>query len=99
MLAAIAVGILLLLSGPQSGSPASQKRASPKPAGPFTTSLSAADMANKQAVVNTSAGSFVIDLEPDLAPNHVAYFLKLAGEGAYNGTVFHRIVRHGIIQG
>jgi len=56
-------------------------------------------MANKQAVVNTSAGSFVIDLKPELAPNHVGYFMKLAGEGAYNGTVFHRIIRHGIVQG
>ncbi|MEO5898351.1 MAG: peptidylprolyl isomerase [Vicinamibacterales bacterium] len=65
----------------------------------FTTPLSAAEMANKQAVVNTSAGSFVIDLKPDLAPNHVGYFIKLAGEGAYNGTIFHRIIRHGIVQG
>ena len=56
-------------------------------------------MTNKQAVVNTSAGSFVIDLKPELAPNHVGYFMKLAAEGAYNGTVFHRIIRHGIVQG
>jgi peptidyl-prolyl cis-trans isomerase B (cyclophilin B) len=53
----------------------------------------------KQAVVNTTAGSFVIDLRPDLAPTHVAHFTKLAREGAYDGTVFHRIIRHGIIQG
>ena len=43
-------------------------------------------MTNKQAVVNTTAGTFVIDLRPDLAPNHVGYFIKLAREGAYNGT-------------
>jgi peptidyl-prolyl cis-trans isomerase B (cyclophilin B) len=53
----------------------------------------------KQAVVNTTAGTFVIDLRPDLAQNHVRYFMKLAQEGAYDGTVFHRIIRHGIIQG
>ena len=53
----------------------------------------------KQAVVNTTAGTFVIDLRPDLAPNHVAYFTKLARAGAYNGTIFHRVIRHGIIQG
>jgi peptidyl-prolyl cis-trans isomerase B (cyclophilin B) len=53
----------------------------------------------KQAVVNTTAGSFVIDLRPDLAPRHVEYFMKLAREEAYDGTVFHRIIRHGIIQG
>jgi cyclophilin family peptidyl-prolyl cis-trans isomerase len=66
---------------------------------PFTTPLSPADMTGKQAVVNTSAGTFVIDLRPDLAPNHVGYFIKLAREGAYNGTIFHRVIRLGIVQG
>ena len=65
----------------------------------FTTPLAPADMANKQAVVVTTAGEFVIDLRPDLAPNHVGYFIKLAREGAYAGTTFHRLVKHGIIQG
>jgi peptidyl-prolyl cis-trans isomerase B (cyclophilin B) len=52
----------------------------------------------KQAVVETSAGTFVIDLAPDLAPNQTAYFMKLAGEGAYDGTTFHRAVRYGMVQ-
>ena len=69
-----------------------------KPA-PFVNPLSAAEMTNRQAVVNTTEGVFVIDLLPDLAPNHVGYFIKLAREGAYDGTVFHRVVKHGIIQG
>jgi peptidyl-prolyl cis-trans isomerase B (cyclophilin B) len=69
-----------------------------KPAAPFTTPLSAAEMANKQAVVTTTLGAFVIDLRPDLAPNHVGYFIKLARAGAYDGTIFHRVVRLGIIQ-
>ena len=56
-------------------------------------------MAGKQAVVATSAGTFVIDLRPDLAPNHVGYFIKLAKAGTYDGTIFHRVVRLGIIQG
>ena len=71
----------------------------PKPPAPFTTALTAAEMANKQAVVTTTAGTFVIDLRPDLAPNHVGYFIKLAKAGAYDGTIFHRVVRLGIIQG
>ena len=65
----------------------------------YTTATKPADMTNKQAVVTTSAGEFVIDLRPDLAPNHVGYFMKLAAEGAFNGTIFHRVVKHGIIQG
>ena len=30
----------------------------------------------KQAVIETSAGTFVIDLTPDTAPNQTAYFIK-----------------------
>src|SRR4051794_41969267 len=56
-------------------------------------------MAHKQAVVETSAGRFVIDLNPELAPNHVGYFMKLAKDGTYNGTIFHRLIKYGIIQG
>jgi cyclophilin family peptidyl-prolyl cis-trans isomerase len=53
----------------------------------------------KQAVVETSAGTFVIELTPEAAPNQVAHFMKLAGEGAYDGTTFHRMVKYGMIQG
>jgi peptidyl-prolyl cis-trans isomerase B (cyclophilin B) len=65
----------------------------------FKTPLSPADMASKQAVVNTTAGTFVIDLRPDLAPNHVGYFMKLARDAAYDGTTFHRVIPLGIVQG
>lgn len=65
----------------------------------FTTPLTLAQMTNKQAVVETTAGTFVIDLRPDLAPNHVGYIMRLAGDGAYAGTIFHRVIRDGIIQG
>ncbi len=53
----------------------------------------------KQAVVDTSAGTFVIDLAPDGAPNQTAYFMKLAAEGAYDGTTFHRAIKYGMVQG
>jgi peptidyl-prolyl cis-trans isomerase B (cyclophilin B) len=74
-----------------------QTAAKTKP--PFKTPLSLAEMTNKQAVVETSAGTFVINLRPDLAPNHVGYFMKLARDGAYNGTIFHRVILRGLIQG
>jgi cyclophilin family peptidyl-prolyl cis-trans isomerase len=70
----------------------------PKPA-VFTSPYPLAEMTNKQAVVETSAGTFVIALRPDLAPNHVAHFIKIAREGGYNGTIFHRVIRYGLIQG
>ena len=56
-------------------------------------------MANKQAVVATTAGTFVIQLLPDAAPNHVGYFIKTARDGGYDHTTFHRAVKLGIIQG
>lgn len=65
----------------------------------FTSPYSAAETANKQAVVETSMGTFVIALLPDKAPNHVGYFMKLAREGAYTGTTFFRVIRYGLIQG
>ena len=68
-------------------------------AAPFQHPYNAATMMNKQAVVETTAGTFIIDLKPDLAPNHVGYFMKLARDGVYNGTTFHRVIRLGIIQG
>jgi peptidyl-prolyl cis-trans isomerase B (cyclophilin B) len=66
---------------------------------PATARPSLADLTNKQAVVTTSVGTFVIDLRSDLAPNHVAYFIKQATAGAYNGTIFHRVILRGLIQG
>ncbi len=53
----------------------------------------------KQAVIETSVGTFVIDLDPAAAPNHVAHFTKLAQGGGYDGTTFHRMVRMGMVQG
>jgi peptidyl-prolyl cis-trans isomerase B (cyclophilin B) len=66
---------------------------------PFTTPLTPGQMAHKQAVVETTRGTLVIALLADAAPNHVGYFMKLAQDGAYAGTTFHRAVRMGIIQG
>jgi len=65
----------------------------------FKTPLTPTQLTNKQAVVETSQGTFIIDLRPDLAPNHVGYFIKTATDGGYTGTMVHRIVRDGIIQG
>ena len=37
-------------------------------------------------------GEIVIDLLPDVAPNHVAQIVALAKSGAYDGVVFHRVI-------
>ena len=65
----------------------------------FQSPYPLAEMRGKQAVVATSAGTFVIQLLPDVAPNHVAHFIKLARDGAYVSTLFHRVIKYGVIQG
>ena len=52
-----------------------------------------------QAVLETTLGTIVLDLLPEAAPAHVAHFIARAKEGAYDGTVFHRVIAMGIIQG
>jgi cyclophilin family peptidyl-prolyl cis-trans isomerase len=61
--------------------------------------MPAAAPAPQEAVVETEHGSFVIRLRSDLAPRHVAHFVKTAQAGGYDGTTFHRIIPGGIIQG
>jgi peptidyl-prolyl cis-trans isomerase B (cyclophilin B) len=53
----------------------------------------------QDSVVETEQGSFVIRLLPDVAPQHVAHFVKIAKAGGFDGTTFHRIIKGGIIQG
>jgi peptidyl-prolyl cis-trans isomerase B (cyclophilin B) len=59
----------------------------------------AAAQSPPQAVLETTAGTIVWDLLADKAPNHVALFIKTAQAGGYDGTIFHRMVRYGIVQG
>ena len=43
-------------------------------------------------VLETTHGRVVIELRPDLAPNHVARIKELAQQGFYDGVVFHRVI-------
>jgi peptidyl-prolyl cis-trans isomerase B (cyclophilin B) len=70
-----------------------------KPVALFTTPLTPAEMKDKQAVVETSRGTLVIQLLPEVAPNHVGYFIAQARQGAYEKTTFHGALRMGLIQG
>lgn len=51
------------------------------------------------ATVTTNMGSFTITLDRAHAPNTVENFTKLAADGFYNGTKFHRIIAGFMIQG
>ncbi len=43
-------------------------------------------------VMETTKGTVVIEMRPDLAPNHVAHIKKLVREKFYDGIVFHRVI-------
>jgi peptidyl-prolyl cis-trans isomerase B (cyclophilin B) len=50
------------------------------------------------AVVDTSCGSFEIELDTRSSPRTTASFANLVEEGVYDGTGFHRIVPDFVIQ-
>jgi len=54
---------------------------------------------NVRAVIATSMGDITIELDPVNAPQTVANFVKLADEGFYAGTKFHRVIPQFMIQG
>ena len=56
-------------------------------------------MSKDIAVITTTEGEMTVELWPDVAPKTVANFKKLATEGFYDGTAFHRIVKGFMIQG
>ena len=43
-------------------------------------------------VLETTHGTVVIAMRPDLAPNHVARIKELVRDGFYDGVVFHRVI-------
>src|SRR5271166_4106649 len=43
-------------------------------------------------ILETTHGRVVIELRPDLAPNHVARIKELARSGFYDGVAFHRVI-------
>jgi len=54
-------------------------------------------MSNAQ--MNTSLGAISFELFDEDAPETVANFRKLAGDGFYDGVIFHRIIPDFMIQG
>ena len=52
-----------------------------------------------RAIIKTKFGEIHIKFYPDVAPNHVENFIKLAKSGFYDGTIFHRVIPGFMIQG
>jgi cyclophilin family peptidyl-prolyl cis-trans isomerase len=54
---------------------------------------------NPTAVIHTSKGEIQIELFADKAPASVENFIAYARSGLYDGTIFHRVISHFMIQG
>ncbi len=65
----------------------------------FSGSLAAQDSEKPRVVITTTKGAFTLELYPAQAPGTVENFLQYANEGFYEGTTFHRVISHFMIQG
>ena len=52
-----------------------------------------------QATMHTTHGTIVLELFDEDAPKTVENFLKLSGDGYYDGLIFHRVIKDFMIQG
>src|SRR5207247_3852699 len=52
-----------------------------------------------EATLHTTMGAIAVELFDDDAPKTVANFKKLAGDGFYDGVIFHRVIPDFMIQG
>lgn len=57
------------------------------------------DYSKTQVRLVTNYGSITLGFRPDKAPNHVRNFVKLAKNGFYDGTRFHRVIKGFMLQG
>jgi cyclophilin family peptidyl-prolyl cis-trans isomerase len=96
LLAALAFAAVASIGSAQPPPPPAPPAKPPAPSPAPSPSPSAA---GQEVVLETAEGAIVIRLLPDRAPKHVAHFVKTAKSGGYDGTVFHRIIPGGIIQG
>lgn len=54
---------------------------------------------NRHAIIETTLGTFEIELFEDVAPITAGNFIKLAEQGYYDGVIFHRVIPDFMIQG
>lgn len=57
------------------------------------------DLAQYRALLVTNQGPILVELWPDVAPNHVRNFLDLVDTGFFEGILFHRVSPGFMIQG
>jgi len=52
-----------------------------------------------EVTIHTNHGDIRVELYPQAAPASVENFLQYANDGFYDGTIFHRVISHFMIQG
>ena len=66
---------------------------------PTNATMSTPANTNEVAVITTTEGAIVIEFWSDAAPKTIENFKKLANQGFYDGTCFHRVIKGFMIQG
>jgi len=94
----LAVAIALLFSACVFGGPTPTPRTACPRAAPTADQATSILATAAEAVMQTSKGSFTIDLFGDKAPLATANFVALARCGFYDGITFHRVVAGFVIQ-
>ncbi|MFA6542670.1 MAG: peptidylprolyl isomerase [Bacteroidota bacterium] len=90
-------GMLVLLVVSHTGAAQTKKNKPTKGKQPVTQTI---DQSKKgYVIIETSLGNITIALNDSAAPKHSANFRKLAKEGFYEGTTFHRVIPGFMIQG
>lgn len=89
--------LMLLMTGCSGG--ASTPPANDKQPPKAEKEKSAAPVKNRVARIETSKGTFRIELFEDKAPITTKNFIDLANKGFYNGVIFHRVIDGFMIQG
>ena len=79
-------------------------RPAAKPVEPAMPSIAApaevaANPANRLTLQLSNGGTVVVQMRPDLAPQHVARIQELVRRGFYNGLTFHRVIPGFMAQG
>jgi|GEM_PF-179190 len=99
--AVVGAALSMLVAGAAFADDAMSKSTAAKPAKPAAKAMKATPKAasDEVAVMETSKGRMVAEFWDKEAPQTVANFKKLARQGFYDGTGFHRIIKGFMIQG
>ncbi|NUN68922.1 MAG: peptidylprolyl isomerase [Bacteroidetes bacterium] len=95
----ILCGLLLFLQSADAQKKQTKKQTPPPSKGTTAVSQPTVNPQKGFVVIETSMGNITIQLNDSAAPKHSANFRKLAKDGYYDSTTFHRVIPNFMIQG